>query len=173
MEETKIMSPQIKGLLIALLVIIIGIVGYYTDLAFTGWYSWIGNCVMFIAIIIACVHFANQKQGYVTFGNVFLHGFKVTAVVAVILLLYSMLAMTVLFPDMKERIFEIQQSKMEERGLDGDKIDQAMTMMKKYFTVFMVMGVIFGTMIFGCIASLIGAAVAKKKPINPLNQGGL
>lgn len=167
MEENKIMSTQIKGVLIALLVIIIGIVGYYTDLAFTSWYNWVSNGVMFIAIIAACIHFANQKQGYVTFGNVFLHGFKVTAVVTVILLLYSILAMTILFPDMKERIFEMQQSKMEESGLDGDKIDQAMVMMKKYFTLFMVMGVIFGTMIFGCIASLIGAAVAKKKPINP------
>jgi hypothetical protein len=27
-----------------------------------------------------------------------------------------------------------------------------------------------GTLIFGLIASLIGAAVAKKKPFNPLNE---
>jgi hypothetical protein len=32
MEENKIMSPQIKGLLIALIVIILGIAGYFTNL---------------------------------------------------------------------------------------------------------------------------------------------
>ena len=170
MEETKIMSPQIKGLLIALIVIILGIAGYFTNLGFSTWYNWVVNAVMLAAIIIACVHFANQKQGYVTFGNVFLHGFKITAVIAIIVLVYTLLAFTVLFPDMKEKIFEMQQAQMEKRGLDDDKLEQGMTMMKKYFMIFLVLGVIFGTLIWGSIASLIGAAVAKKKKINPLDQ---
>jgi hypothetical protein len=172
MEENKIMSPQIKGLLIALIVIILGIAGYFTGIGFSSWYNWVVNAIMFAAIIIACVHFANQKQGYVTFGNVFLHGFKITAVVAVIVLVYSLLAFTVLFPDLKEKMFEMQQAQMEKQGLDDDKLEQGMTMMKKYFMIFLVLGVIFGTLIWGCIASLIGAAVAKKKPINPLTQQG-
>ena len=170
MEETKIMSPQIKGLLIALIVIILGIAGYFTNLGFSTWYNWVVNAIMLAAIIIACVHFANQKQGYVTFGNVFLHGFKITAVVAIIVLVYSLLAFTVLFPDMKEKIFEMQQAQMEKQGLDDDKLEQATTMMKKYFMIFLVLGVIFGTLIWGSIASLIGAAVAKKKKANQLDQ---
>ena len=173
MEENKIMSPQIKGLLIALIVIVLGIAGYYTDLGFNNWFNWVVNGIMFVAILVACVHFANQKEGYVTFGNVFLHGFKITAVVAVILLVYTLLAFTVLFPDMKERIFEMQQAQMEKQGLDDDKMEQGMAFMKKYFMIFLVLGVIFGTLIWGCIASLIGAAVAKKKPVNPMTQGGV
>ena len=170
MEENKIMSPQLKGLLIALIVIILGIAGYFSEIGFSTWYNWVVNAIMFAAIIIACVHFANQKQGYVTFGNVFLHGFKITAVVAIIVLVYTLLAFTVLFPDMKEKIFEMQQAQMEKRGLDDDKLEQGMTMMKKYFMIFLVIGVIFGTLIWGSIASLIGAAVAKKKKFNPLDQ---
>ena len=170
MEENKIMSPQIKGLLIALVVIILGIAGYFTELGFSTWYNWVVNAFMLVAIIIACIHFANQKQGFVTFGNIFLHGFKITAVIAIIVLVYTLLAFTVLFPDMKEKIFEMQQAQMEKNGLDDDKLEQAMTMMKKYFMIFLVIGVIFGTLIWGCIASLIGAAVAKKKKFNPLDQ---
>jgi len=30
--------------------------------------------------------------------------------------------------------------------------------------------ILFGTLVVGAIASLIGAAVAKKKPVNPLDQ---
>ena len=172
MEENKIMSPQIKGILISLIIIIIGIAGYFTDLAFSSWYSWAVNGLLVLAIIFACIHYANQKDGYVTFGNVFGHGFKVTAVVTVILLIYTLLAMTVLFPDMKQRIFDMQQAQMEEKNLPDDQIETAMNMMKKYFMLFLVLGVIVGNLIFGCIGSLIGAAVAKKKKINPMDQFG-
>ena len=127
----------------------------------------------FIAIIFACIHYANQKQGYVTFGNVFGHGFKITAVITVILLAYTLLAMTVLFPEMKDKIFAMQEAKMEEQGMDSEKIEQGMKFMKNNFMLFMIIFLIFGILIIGCIASLIGAAAAKKKPVNPLNQGGM
>jgi hypothetical protein len=173
MEEKKITSPQIKGLIIALIVIVLGIAGYFTDLAFTTWFNWVVNLVMFIAVIFACVHFANEKEGYVTFGNVFMHGFKVSAVIAIILLVYSLLSVNVIFPEIKEKTIEMQLKQMEERGMTEDQIETAMNFTKKYFTAFMIFGVLIGTIIFGCIASLIGAAVAKKKPMNPLSQGGM
>lgn len=168
MEENKFMSPQIKGLLIALIVVVLGIAGYFTNLAFSGWYNWVVNIVMFVAIIIACVHFANQKEGYVTFGNVFSHGFKITMVVTIILLVYSVLSTTVLFPEIKEKAIEMQRTKMEEKGIAEDQIEVGMNFAKKYFMAFLIFGVIIGTLIFGAIASLIGAAVAKKKPVNPI-----
>ena len=168
--EQKIVSPQIKGLIIALMLIIVGIAGYYTNLAFERWFSWAANGIFFIAIIISCIHFANQKEGYVTFGNVFTHGFKATLVTTIIMLIYTLVAMNVLFPEMKEKIFEMQQAEMEKRDMSGDQIETAMNMMKKYFTLFMILGIIFGHIIIGCIASLLGGAFAKKKPINPLQQ---
>jgi hypothetical protein len=171
MEETKIMSPQIKGLLIALVVIILHIAGYFTGLGFTTtWYNWVVNLVLLAAIIFACVHFANQKEGFVTFGNVFLHGFKISAVVTIIMLVYTLLAFTVLFPDMKEKIFEMQAAQMEKQGMDEDKMEQATSAMKNFFWPITIGVTIFGTLIWGAIASLIGAAVAKKKKFNPLDQ---
>lgn len=170
MEENKILSPQIKGIIISLIVIILGIVGYYSGLAFSGWYNWVVNGVMIIALIFACVHFANQKEGYVTFGKVFMHGFLTTIVITVILLVYTILAFKVLFPDMQEKVFEMQEKALEKQDLDSEKMEQAMNMMKKFFWPFMIMGIIFGNLIFGCIASLIGAAVAKKNKVNPLEQ---
>ena len=172
MEENKIMSPQIKGVIISLILIILGIVGYYTGLAFSGWYNWAVNAVMVIGLIIACIHFANQKEGYVTFGKVFLHGFITTVVITLIVVIYSILAFTVLFPDMKEKMLEMQVEQMEKRGMDSDQIDQAQDAMKRFFWVGLIGGGIFVTLIIGCIASLIGAAIAKKKPINPLTQQG-
>jgi hypothetical protein len=102
-----------------------------------------------------------------------MHGFKVSAVIAIILLVYSLLSVNVIFPEIKEKTIEMQLKQMEERGMTEDQIETAMNFTKKYFTAFMIFGVLIGTIIFGCIASLIGAAVAKKKPMNPLSQGGM
>lgn len=170
MEENKIVSPQIKGIMIALLIIILGIAGYFSGLGFSGWYNWVVNGVMIIALIIACIFYADQKGGYVTFGNVFMHGFITSIVITVILLVYTVLAFTVLFPDMKEKIFEMQVEQMEKRGMDSEKIEQGMSIARRFFWPFLIMGVIFGNLIFGCIASLLGAAFAKKKKVNPLDQ---
>jgi uncharacterized membrane protein YciS (DUF1049 family) len=170
MEDQKIMSPLIKGVLISLVVIILGIAGYFTGIGFEPWYNWVVNGILFIAIVIACIHYANQKDGYVTFGNVFSHGFKISAFVAIILVVYSVLSTTLLFPELKDKAIEMQRQRMEERGTSDDQIEQAMTFTKKYFMAFMIFGVMIGTIIFGVIASLIGAAIAKKKPVNPLDQ---
>jgi len=170
MEEDKILSPQIKGIIISLVLIILHIAGYYSGLSFTGWYPWVINCVMLVALIIACVHFGNQKQGYVTFGKVFLHGFVTTIVITLIMVIYTILAFKVLFPDMQDKIFEMQTEAMEKQGLDSEKMEQAMSMVKRFFWPLTIGITIFGTLIWGCICSLIGAAVAKKNRVNPIEQ---
>jgi len=170
MEESKIVSPQIKGVMIALVVIILGIAGYYSGIAFNGWYNWVVNCVLLIALVIACIHFANQKQGYVTFGKVFMHGFVASMVVALILLVYTIIAFTVLFPDMQDKIFEMQVEQLEKRGMDSDKIEEGMKIAKRFFWPITIAATIFGTLIWGAISSLIGAALAKKNKVNPIEQ---
>jgi hypothetical protein len=49
-------------------------------------------------------------------------------------------------------------------------IEQALTMTRKFFIPFAVGGILIGTGIFGAIGSLIGAAVAKKNPVDPFKQ---
>jgi hypothetical protein len=61
--------------------------------------------------------------------------------------------------------------RMEEKGnLSDEQIDQAIEMTKKFFVPFAIGGILLITLIFGAIASLAGAAMAKKKPVNPLDQ---
>lgn len=171
MEETKLMTHYTKGLLISLIVIVIGVAGFTMGMAENRGYQWFGNIVLFAGIIWATIYYARQKEGYVTFGNVFSHGFKTSAICALILTLYTLLAFTVLFPEMKDKIIETSQQQMEESGkMSDDQIEQAMNMTRRFFLPFAIGGTLIGTLIFGCIASLIGAAVAKKNPVNPMEQ---
>ena len=165
------MSHFIAGLLIGLIIIVFSVAGYLTGIYKENWYNWAVNIVLFIAIVIACIAYANQKNNYVTFGNVFSHGFKTTVIIALIILAYTILSMVILFPDMKEKGLELAQKRMEERGnLTDEQIQQGMDFTKKYFMAFVIFGVMIGTLLFGVVASLIGAGIAKKKPVNPMDQ---
>lgn len=107
----------------------------------------------------------------VTFGNVFAHGFKMSAVIAVILIIWSVLSILVIFPEIKEKAIETARQQMEDGGkMSESQIDQALEITRKFFMVFVIGGALLGTLIIGAIASLIGAGIAKKKPVNPLDQ---
>jgi H+/Cl- antiporter ClcA len=169
--ENKIMSHKTKGLLIALIIIVIGIAGYFGGFAYQNWFGWLSYCVLIIAVIWGCVYYAQQLDGRVSFGNIFVHGFKMSIVITLILLLYTVIAVTLLFPEMKEKGMEIARQRLEEQGkMTSEQIDQALGMVKNFFWPITIGTIILGNLIFGCIGSLIGAAVAKKKPINPLDQ---
>lgn len=169
--EKKIMTPVTKGLLIALVTIVISVIGNIAKLEQELWFRWLSTIVMCAGVIWACISFAQQMDGNVTFGNVFAHGFKVTAVITVISIVYFVLAILVLFPEMKDKALETARQKMEEGGkMSEEQINQGVEMTKKFFMPFAIGAILFGTLVAGVIASLIGAGIAKKKPANQLNQ---
>jgi hypothetical protein len=68
-------------------------------------------------------------------------------------------------------ILEISRKQMlENPKMTDEMIEQAISMTKKFFIPFAIGGTILGTGFTGAIASLIGAAVAKKNPIDPFSN---
>jgi hypothetical protein len=163
--ETKVMSAPTKGLIIGagLGLLSIAMQILVTDISkmqSLGYATW---AIMIGALIWACIKYGQDMEGRVTFGNVFAHGFQVTAVVTLILLAVSVLSVFVLFPDTKDKVLDAAREQMEKDGkLSETQIDQAIQMTSKFFTAFMIAGSVIGNLIQGVIGSLIGAAVAKK-----------
>jgi hypothetical protein len=169
--ETKVTTPQIKGLIISLVLIVYGIILYFVDGMQHPNLQYVQYAFFLAGIIWACVSYSNQLNANVTFGNLFAHGFKTTAVITVIVLIYTVLAFNVLFPDMVDKSIEMTKQKMEADGKASDsQIQKTVSMMKDHFTLFAVAGILIGFAIFGAISSLIGAAVAKKKPQDPFTN---
>jgi preprotein translocase subunit SecF len=126
---------------------------------------------MCIALIVVCINYANQKSNYVTFGNVFGYGFKTTAIIALITVVYSLLSIYVIFPETRDLALEQSRKQMEQQGrLSEDQIDGALETVRKGFLLIVLLSAIFGTLIFGAISSVLGAAFAKKKPVTPFDQ---
>jgi Protein of unknown function (DUF4199) len=163
--EQKVTSPIVKGLIITLILALIDLIGGFAHLKMETWFRWLPTCVLVAAIIWACINYGSQLNGNTTFGNVFAHGFKTSAVVACILILYTLLSIYIIFPETKDLAIEAARKQMEEKGnIPEANIDQAMEITRKFFLPFAIGGALIGTLIIGAIAALIGAAFTKKNP---------
>jgi hypothetical protein len=165
--ETKVMSATTKGLIIGLVLVTLSIATYFlvSDMSKQQSYAWISYVLIVGGAMWACFSYAKEMNGDVTFGSVFGHGFKTTAVFTSIVLVYTIIAVTVLFPEMKDKVMEAARLQMEkDNKLSETQIDQAISMTSKFFVPFAIGGVLIGYLILGAIGSLIGAAVAKKNP---------
>jgi hypothetical protein len=169
--ETTVTKPPVKGLVISLFIIIFSMVLYFTGQTTNQTLSYLQYVILISGIIWSCVSFAKQLNGNVTFGNVFAHGFKTTAVVIVLVTIYTILAIKVLFPEMLNIIIEQAKENMrKQQNVTDEQIDKGVSFMKNNFMTFAVAGTILLFGIVGLISSLIGAAVAKKNPQDPFSQ---
>lgn len=170
--ETKIVQPWLKGLILSLITITYSIALYLTDLWQNKPLTYVSYVLIIGGIIWSCLHYAKQMDGNVTFGNVFAHGFKVTATLIVITVIYSVLSIKVIFPEMMDKILEMTAKELEKnKDLTDAQAKNALDMTSKFILPFMIGGIILMYGIFGAISSAIGAGIAKKNPqATPFDQ---
>ncbi len=130
--------------------------------------------LQYVLIIGGLIYFVNQygkAHDYTkSFGNLFSFGFKSTAVYTVIFIIFLVIFFLI-FPDLKEKTFEAARTEMEKNEkFTDEQTDDAMAITKKFFWVGVVGGSMLVLIIVGCIGSLLGAAITKKRPQNPLEQ---
>ncbi len=171
--ETKITSPAVKGIMISLVLIAFGLIIQFMNLSDNKALSSIGIIFFFGAIIWSCIYYAKQMDANVSFGNVFADGFKTSAAVTAIMVVFTIISLKLLFPEMIDKALEQAQANMaKQNSMSDEQIETAMTMTKKFFIPFAIGGALIIYLLIGAIASLIGAAAAKKNPRDPFNQPG-
>ncbi len=169
--ETKITPVWMKIVIISLASIVYGLILYFADLSLNEGLNYVNYLILCAGVIYFCIQYAKQHNANVSFGNVFGHGFKISAGVAALIIVWSIIAMTFVFPDLKEKIIEQTGVKMAEQNsnMSSEDREKGLAMMRRFFIPGMIVGILFMYAIVGAIASLIGAAVAKKNPNpNPL-----
>lgn len=170
--ETKITTPVIKGLIISLALIVFGIAVYFAGQVGNQGLNSVQYIIIVGGIIWGCINYANQMNNNVTFGNVFAHGFKITAVITVIMIVYTVISLKLLFPDMADMIMDKAREAIAKKNMSDDQTESALNMTRKFMVPFAIGGILIMFMIIGAIASLIGAAVARKNPQGPFVQQG-
>ena len=168
--EEQITSHIIKGVILSIVSIVFSVIVYVFNLYEMQSLSYLNYAIFLGGLIYGAILYSNENKNQVTFGNVFAHGFKTTAVIIVITVFYTVIAFKFLFPDMMELMLTISRKQMlKDPKLTDEMIEQAMSMSRKYFLPFVIGFSIIGTGFLGLIGSLIGAAVAKKNT-NPFEN---
>lgn len=170
MEQQKPMTHITAGLLIAAIIVVYAIATQFLGMAQQ---KGIG-LLQYVLIIGGLIYFVNQHgkaHDYTkSFGSLFAFGFKSTAVFTIIFIIF-LIIFFLIFPDLKEKSFEAARTEMEKNEkLSDEQIDQAIVMVRKFFWIAIVGVSMLGLIIVGCIGSLLGAAITKKRPQNPLDQ---
>jgi len=169
--EKKVTSHITKGLVIALVLVILDLIAGFAGFRLKPWFRWIPSIILLAGVIWACLNFGDQNDHDVTFGNVFAHGFKTSGVVACIFFLYTLLSIYLIFPESRDIALQMTREELEKnQKLTQDNIDQTLEITKRLFVPIAIAGAVLGTLIVGVIAALIGAGVTKKNPVSPFDK---
>jgi hypothetical protein len=169
--EQKITPPWLIALVTSLVCIVINMIIYVSNQLMNKSLSNITLVVVVGAIIGGCIYYSKQMNGQVTYGNVFAHGFKITAGIAALMSIYTIISVKFIYPEIIEMTIDVARAEMEKKGqVPTDQIDMALGFTRKFFLPFAIAFSLFGTAIIGAIASLIGAGLAKKNPISPFEN---
>jgi amino acid transporter len=162
--EKKVTSSVMMAVVITLVLIVVNLVVYFTDLWREMWAAYSGFLLLFVAIIVAVVIHGKERENNVTFGRLFGFGFKTVAAVACLMILYTWL-FNFLVPEAKEKYLEyLREQTLKNPRATEETADQTVKLVGDNFLLFAIIGTILWYLVLGCIASLIGAAVAKKQP---------
>jgi len=169
--EQKITPPWTIALVTSLVCIVINMIIFVSNQLMNKSLSYITLVIVISAIIGGCIYYAKQMNGQVTYGNVFAHGFKITAGIAAIMSIYTIISVKFIYPEIIELTIDAARAEMEKKGnVPTDQMDMALGFTRKFFLPFAIAGSLFGTAIIGALASLVGAGLAKKNPISPFEN---
>lgn len=161
MEQT-ITPTTTKGLLIGLAIIVYSLVIHFLGVPPNGSMQWISYLIYIVGIIWAVTSYGKQIGYNSTFGGYFSHGFKTSAMVTVVMIIF-MIVFVYAFPEVKEQGLDAARKAMDQQDqLSAEQKQQALAMSQKFFIPFLIGGTMFYYIVLGAIVSLIGAAVTKK-----------
>ena len=170
MEQQKTISHFTAGLIISGFMVIYSLALQTMGMGQSQAMGWIAYLIFIVALVIFINLYAKSKNYYPTFGNLFTYGFKITSIVALVVLIF-MIVFFLAFPEYKDKFLETTRQNLEEQDkMSDDKIDDALAMMDKSFLLIVAGGALFMYLVMGVIGSLIGAGVTKKIPHNPMDQ---
>lgn len=169
-KSNRSLSPVAGGLLISLMLMIVTmLVAYISGLRGQPWTQWLGYIILVSGIAYVIQIHAKQVSYLEGFGDLFAYGFRVTTVIICIMILFTIL-FTYLNPEMKDEVIQATtEQALKQPGVREADLEKFMEFYEKNFTLVLLIGIIFSYLILGLIGSLIGAAIAKKKPTSPFD----
>lgn len=164
--EEKVTISQVGmkyGLITGLVIVIFNLALYMTGLFTNDKLNWIIYFIIAVMIFLAHKAFKEGGDGFMSIGQGLGIGMFLVLIGGIISSVFSYVYIKFVDDTIIEQIVEVTRVKMEEKGMDDDKIEQAMSMTEKFMTpeMMMVFGIL-GMLFIGFIISLIVSLFTKK-----------
>ena len=158
-------KPEIKyglfmGLGVCLWILLEFILGFHTTRMNIG--RWSGYFSVIIPIV--CLYFGIQETKAETYWQKVKAGIVMVSIASVIIALFFVVYNLFINPDWIEQGIAVEKQRLSEIGATEEEIIAAEQTMRQFFSIEMqVTGAFLGTLIEGCILTLLIAALVKKK----------
>jgi len=171
--EKKVTSPAVKGVIISLVLIVLSLIIQFLHLSKNKGFSSLQFIILMAGLIWSAISFSKQMDANVSFGSLFTHAFKTAAAVTAIMVVYTIISIKFISPEIIDTALQEARTGMEAKNLSDDQIDTAISFTRKFFLPLTIGGIILSFLIMGVIGAVIGAAVSKKNPrTGPFVQQG-
>ena len=119
--------------------------------------------ITFAGVLASSILYSRQMGGKLSFGEVFSHGLRTTAVIAFLMALYTFLAVKFIYPAPSAAEMDAAVKAIEQQGnaLHHEAAEQATNAARHRWIIYVSLS-IFATLIPGLLGSLAGAAITKK-----------
>lgn len=153
-----------KGILIALLLIIVMLATIFLDVDPKSPIQYLGIIIYLGGIIWSVLSYGKQIDYNGTYGKYFTHGFKIAALVTVIMVIF-LAVLILLYPQYKETMMETTREALSKnKSMTPEQISQSVAGYERMFMVISIGSTLFFYIIMGVIASLVAAAFTKRNP---------
>ncbi len=170
MENKKPVNALLAGVIISAVLIVFSILLNLLGQDQNRGLQMLTYLILIAGLIFFITQYGKANDYQKTFGQLFGYGFKATAIITLIFIVFTVIFVS-LSPELKEKTLEAARIEMEKDSrLDDTQVDDSVKMMEKFFMVGIIGSILLFFLIVGCIGSLIGAAVTKKRPVNPIDQ---
>lgn len=162
--ENKITSHLVKGVIIAgILIALDGIQQKLYGPVPDGVRYMARLIITFVGVLAGCIIFIKQTGSKPSFGEVFSHGFRTTAVIAFLMAAYTFIAVKFIYPPPSTAEMEAAVKAIEAQGnaLHEEARQLAAKAAANRWVVY-VSFTIFASLIPGLLASALGGGIAKK-----------
>ncbi len=164
-EKSLFWKNSLKhGLIVGLVIIIYSVLLYVFELNLIQALGYVVYVIFIAGFILGTKEFRdNNLNGHISYGRAFGYSIVILLIGAIIYSIYSFLLVTVIDPDIVDKMLAMAEEKMLERGMTDDQVEMAQSMQKKFMSpVFMSTMAFIFTMFFGTIIALITSAIVKK-----------
>ncbi|GAA4329200.1 DUF4199 domain-containing protein [Flaviaesturariibacter amylovorans] len=164
MPTVKPISQVVAGLIIAAAMIAAHIGIHVSGNFLNTTAVYLGYLPLPLGLLYFVRRHAHAQGTGATFGNLFAYGFRITAVVIVIMVIYAALFYTVL-PQYKDRIMEASMKAQEfgnKQTIDDEAGTEKLARRDDHFIQWTVSFTLFRLLFIGALSSLLAAAVSPK-----------